>query len=258
MLGPDRDQRAGRADAGQQPARPWSARPASRDSTQRVARRRPRCGTARAGLPCPGTAWTTTPGVPRSCSSYRACSPDSPAMSPGWYSGCSSMISAVTSPTCAEQRRREVAGRAPAAGWPAMIRRARDRGDAAAHRRGQLLAPEDDRLDERLGAGRLDRLHVRRRRRCRPAGPGRGRTRPGRPPSSWVLSMPTRDTCRSVTSGWPPAPRMSPRSASTAETPRFSPSTSDGSTDRRRPGHLPARRRPASARPRRRTPTSRR
>ena len=59
-------------------------------------------------------------------------------------------------------------------------------------------------------------------------------------PSSWVLSTPTRETRRSVTSGCPPAPRMSPRSASTEETSRFSPSTSDGSIDRRRPGHLPA------------------
>ena len=42
--------------------------------------------------------------------------------------------------------------------------------------------------------------------------------------------MPTRDTCRSVTICCPPAPRMSPRSASTDDTSRFSPSTSDGST----------------------------
>ena len=44
-------------------------------------------------------ATTLTPGVPRSRSSYRAWRPDSPARSPGWYSGCSAMISAVTSPT---------------------------------------------------------------------------------------------------------------------------------------------------------------
>ena len=42
--------------------------------------------------------------------------------------------------------------------------------------------------------------------------------------------MPTRETARSVTSGWPPAPRMSPRSARTDDTSRSSPSTSDGST----------------------------
>ena len=60
-----------------------------------------------------------------------------------------------------EQRSREVAGgrqRQGSGDDPG----ARDRGDAAADRRGELLAPEDDGLDERLGAGRLDRLHVRR------------------------------------------------------------------------------------------------
>ena len=35
-------------------------------------------------LPSEPTALTSWPGVPRSCSSYRACSPESPATSPTW------------------------------------------------------------------------------------------------------------------------------------------------------------------------------
>ena len=63
----------------------------------------PSTGSARKSLvffPSGSTASIATPGVPRSCSSYRASRPDSPASSPTEYTpGLSLMISAVTGPT---------------------------------------------------------------------------------------------------------------------------------------------------------------
>ena len=143
----------------------------------------------------------------------------------------------------AEQRRGEVAGRRQrqvAGDDPG----ARDRLDAVRDRGRQLLAAEHDRLDERLRPGRRAPPSRRARGRCRRARPAPAPSAAGSAPSSVGLSMPTRDTGRSVTIGWPPAPRMSPRSASTED---------DVERLARRPGSArrPTAPRPPATRPRR-------
>ena len=177
----------------------------------------------------PPTAETTIPGVPASCSSYRACRPDSPTSSPGWIAPSDFFtISAVAGPTrprigAANSRVGASGTSPPSATAPLIPLSSAPLTEPASASRSTSASMNA------LGPAALTSLAYAAGSMSSSTASARAEAT-ARAAGTLVLSMPKRTTGRRVTSGSSAAPRMSPRRACSVVASSDSPSVSDGST----------------------------